>query len=238
MMMILNDDDDSREIDRTCHIIQDRFTTWLGAYPAPAKTAAEIKKAFQRFLGPLIKKAKHVYTDNAPEFIKALDDLELLHDTSTPHRPQTNGVAERAVRRVKEGTHVTLEQSGAVAAFWQAAMLCYVFLRNVTDRLTDGHTAYYRRFGCEFKGPRIPFGAEVSYLPVAPQHPKEAKEYSQRRRGIFVGYEMQAGGDWGSDDIKVVDLTKLASAETTNDVTIHRIKAGQVSPVTPDGQPQ
>ena len=32
------------------------------------------------------------------------------HDASTPHRAETNGVAQRAVRRVKEGTAIALVQ--------------------------------------------------------------------------------------------------------------------------------
>ena len=38
------------------------------------------------------------------EFGKACEDLSWNHCTSTPHRLETNGIAERAVRRVKEGT--------------------------------------------------------------------------------------------------------------------------------------
>ena len=36
------------------------------------------------------------------EFGKACEDLSWNHCTSTPHRSGTNGIAERAVRRVKE----------------------------------------------------------------------------------------------------------------------------------------
>ena len=38
------------------------------------------------------------------EFGKACEDLSWNHCTSTPHRSETNGIGERAVRRVKEGT--------------------------------------------------------------------------------------------------------------------------------------
>ena len=57
-------------------------------------------------------KAKYVYTDGSKEFEKAARDLQWLHDDSNPYRPETNGVAERAVRRAKEGTSATLVQSG------------------------------------------------------------------------------------------------------------------------------
>ena len=69
-------------------------------------------------------KVKYAYTDGSGELKNALDELEILHDTSTPHRPQTNGVAERAVRRVTEGTSATLLQSGFDEHWWDLAMSC------------------------------------------------------------------------------------------------------------------
>ena len=49
---------------------------------------------------------------NSLEFGKACEDLAWNHCTSTPHRSETNEIAERAVRRVKEGTSAVLSQSG------------------------------------------------------------------------------------------------------------------------------
>ena len=84
---------------------------WLQAYASKTKNAHDTLKGFQSFIGPQTK-APHAYTDGSAEFEKALDELQISHDISTPYRPQTNGVAERAVRRVKEGTACTLDQSG------------------------------------------------------------------------------------------------------------------------------
>ena len=73
--------------------------------------------------------------------------LSWNHCTSTPHRSETNGIAERAVRRVKEGTSAVLLQSGLNENWWANSMECYTYLRNVTDLLSDGRTSYERRFG-------------------------------------------------------------------------------------------
>ena len=48
---------------------------------------------------------------NTDEFVKACQDLHWNHDTGTPHRSETKRVAERAVRRVKEGIDIALVQS-------------------------------------------------------------------------------------------------------------------------------
>ena len=61
---------------------------------------------------------KVIYTDNSLEFGKACEDLSWNHCTSTPHRSETNGIAERSVRRVKEGTSAVLLQSGLNESWW------------------------------------------------------------------------------------------------------------------------
>ena len=58
----------------------------------------------------------------------------------TPQRSETNGIAERAVRRVKEGTSAVLLQSGLNENRWADSMECFTYLRNVTDLLSDGKT--------------------------------------------------------------------------------------------------
>ena len=45
-------------------------------------------------------------------FGKTCEGLSWNHCTSTPHRSESNGISERAVRKVKEGTSAVLSQSG------------------------------------------------------------------------------------------------------------------------------
>ena len=98
----------------------------------------------QKFLEPN-RKPKFIYTDNSLEFGKACEDLSWNHCTSTPHRSETNGIAERAVRRVKEGTSAVLLQSALDENWWADSMECYTCLRNIQDLLSDGKTPYERR---------------------------------------------------------------------------------------------
>ena len=93
-----------------------------------------------------------MYTDNSLELGKACGDLSWNHCTSTPHRSETNGIAERAVRRVKEGTSAVLLQSGLDEKWWADSMECCTYLRNIEDLLSDGKTPYERRFGQPSKG--------------------------------------------------------------------------------------
>ena len=107
---------------------------------------------------------KVIDTDNSSDFGKSCEDLSWNHCTSTPHRSETNGIAERAVRRVKERTSAVLLQSGLDAKWWADSMECS---RNIQDLLSDFKTPYEMRFGERFQGPIIPFGAMVQYHPIS-----------------------------------------------------------------------
>ena len=98
-------------------VIQDYFTKHLDVYPVVSKSALETKRAFQQYPGPDLK-PKVVYSDGSGELIAAMKDMEILHDTATPHVPQTNGIAEGAVRRAKEGASAALVQSGLTFDWW------------------------------------------------------------------------------------------------------------------------
>ena len=87
---------------------------------------------------------------------KACEDLSWNHCTSTPHRSETNGIAERAVRRVNQGTSAVLLQSGLNESWWADSMECYTYLRNVTDLQSDRKTPYERRFGQPFNVNTMP----------------------------------------------------------------------------------
>ena len=118
-------------------MVQDLATQWIQSYPCKAQTSQETEFSLQKFLEPNWK-PKVIYTDNSLEFGKACEDLSWNHCTSTPHRSETNGIAERAVRRVKEGTSAVLLPLGVDENWWADSMECYTYLRSVTDLLSDG----------------------------------------------------------------------------------------------------
>ena len=103
---VLSDNCESRNNYRYAVVVQDLATQWIQAYPCKTKTSQETQRRLQKFLEPE-RKPKVKYTDNSLEFGEACEDLSWNHCTSTPHRSETNGIAERAVRRVKEGRHLS-----------------------------------------------------------------------------------------------------------------------------------
>ena len=75
---VLRESCESRNNHRHAIVVQDLATQWIQSYPCKTKTSQETQRSLQ-----------------------ACEDLSWNHYTSTPHRSETNGIAERAVRRVK-----------------------------------------------------------------------------------------------------------------------------------------
>jgi DNA (cytosine-5)-methyltransferase 1 len=234
---IINEDDKSKSEDRAVCVILDRATYWLQAYADKHKSAEATIKALQQFYGPQIQQVcKHLYSDNSKEIKAACKHLLLSHDTSISHVPQSNGIAENAVKRVKEGTACTLTQSGFCDAWWNLAMYCFCFLKNVVDILWNNKTAYANRFGQEFRGPIIPFGAEVHYYPNSPDDRSRSHEMSNKHlSGLFLGYKQQAGGGW-SDILWIADWDELNEAKHVSQVYPRDIPYQQVKPQLLNGE--
>ena len=135
---VLSESCESRNNHRYAIVVQDLATQRIQSYPCKTQTSQETQRSLQKFLEPDWK-PKVIYTDNSLEFGKACEDLSWIHCTSTPHRSETNGIAER-VRRMKEGTSAILLQSGLNDNWWADSMECYTYLRNVQDLLSDGKT--------------------------------------------------------------------------------------------------
>ena len=104
-------------------------------------TAVPVQKNFSgdgkglRTLLESSEQPKVVYTDNLLEFVTVCEDLSWNHRTSTPHRYETNGISERAVHRIKEGTSAVQLQSGLDEKWWVDSMECCCFLRKCSRPL-------------------------------------------------------------------------------------------------------
>ena len=194
---------------------------------AKQKTSQETQRSLQKFLEPE-RNRKVSYTDNSLEFGKACEDLSWNHCTSTPHRSETNGIAERAVRRVKEGTSAVLLQSGLNESWWADSMECFTYLRNVTDLKSDGKTPYERRFGQPFKGPIIPFGSLVEYHHITAKDQSKIHQFGKKvLPGLFLGYALYAEGIW-KGDVLIADLEELETMDAS-EIYSKRLSAKEVT---------
>ena len=190
---VLSENCESRNNHRYAVVVQDLATQWIQSYPCKTKTSQETQRSLQKFCEP-DRKPKVICTDNSLEFGKTCEDFSRNHCTSTPHRSETNGIAERAVRRVKEGASAVLLQSGLVENWWADSMECFSYLRNVQDLLPDSKTPHERRFGQPFKGPIIPFGSLVEYYPISAKDQSRIRQFGEKvLPGLFLGYALYAG---------------------------------------------
>ena len=199
---------------------------WIQAYPCKRETSQETQRSLQKFLEPN-RSLKSFTLDNSLEFGKACEDLSWNRCTSTPHRSETNEIAERAVRRVKEGTCAVLLQSGLDEKWWADSMECFTYLRNIQDLLSDGKTPYERRFGEPFKGPIIPFGSLVEYDPISAKDQSRIHQFGKKvLPGLFLGYSLYAGGIW-KGDILVADVEELETMDAS-EIYSKRLNATEV----------
>ena len=120
---------------------------------------------------------KVIHTDNSLEFGKSCEELSWNRCTSTPHRSETNGIAERAVRRNEEGTSAVLLQAGLdetmVGGFHGMLLLSAKHSRHL-GRWEDSIRE-------TFWGPIIPFGLLVerkTYRDYINSVQKSCQEYS------------------------------------------------------------
>ena len=126
-----------------------------------------------------------------------------------------NGIAERAVRRIIEGTSAVLLQSGLDEKWWADSMECYCYLRNIQDLLADGKTHCGTRFGGPFKGPIILFGALVEYHTISARDQSWHHQFGKKvLPGIFLRYSLISGEFW-KGDILIADVEELEQIDAS-----------------------
>ena len=162
------------------------------------------------------------------------------HPTSTPGRPETNGVAERAVRTVVEGARTALEHAGLPPRWWCSAGRHFCMASNIA--VINDNSSWQRRHGNgAFSGLRILFGCLIDFKP-SPTKGKATPKFAPKAvPGIFLGYHLLPGGRWRGD-YEVAELSgfKCKVGEQSSKVGIQRVKeiyfdkeAGYIFPLKP-----
>ena len=139
---IMGPNEESRHHHRANLIVQDNSPCkWLMAYPGRSNNSGHTQHSMSHFCGPGVV-PKMVYTDGGQEFGSAFAKLGWPPQTSTPHRPQTNGIAERSVERVNQGTSCQISQSGLDCDYWSESSQTYCMLRNISEPVLGTQTPY------------------------------------------------------------------------------------------------
>ena len=79
----------------------DRYSDYQDCFPLATKLADEAYGALLEYFGKL--RPKYMWTDSAPELIRAISDMKIPHGKATPSRHQNHGFCERVVRKIVEG---------------------------------------------------------------------------------------------------------------------------------------
>jgi len=198
-------------------VIYDRGTKFIDCYPLRSKSSDDAYTAFQDFRGT--KYLDLVYVDNSLELKKAVEDLGFPRRTSQPGVPQSNGVVENKVKLCVAGAKTLMECAGLPACFWPYAVRAWTFGRN-TD-IVEGDSPWNRRHGQgNFKGPRIPFGAQVIFRQSPTVKERKHKFEPDGKPGVFLGYVVQPGGLW-KGEFYVAPLQQFVG------VSLHRRAPGK-----------
>ena len=186
--------------DRDLLVIYDRGVEWIEGYPLRSKGADDAYNSFQDFRGSTY--IDLVYVDNSRELRKSIEQLGFRRGTSTLGIPSSNGDAESKVKITIGGGKTLLEQAGLPACMWPYVVRCWCF--GNTQVRNGGSSWNMRHKKGQFVGPKIPFGAAVSFKqsPISKQNKSKFSPDSQV--GVFFGYVLQPGGVWKSDFYVVV----------------------------------
>ena len=217
---VLSEGCESRNNHRYAVVVQDLATQWIQSYPCKTQTSQETQRSLQKLLEP-DRKPKVIHTDNSLEFAKGCEDLSWNHCTSTPHRSETNGIAERAVRTVS----IVAIRSGwkLVGRFHGMLYLSAKCYRS----LIWWENPVWETFGEPCKGPIIPFGSLVEYYPVSAKDQSRIHQFGKKvLPGLFLGYALYAGWIW-KGDIMVADVEELETMDAS-EIYSKRLNAKEV----------
>ena len=187
---------ESRHNHRYAVVVQDLATQWLQSYLCKTRTSQETRKSLIKFLEPTTK-PKVIYNDDSLEFGKSCEELSWTHCSSTPHRSETNGIAERAVRRVKGDLRYCCNQVWTQDG---VAAICEIF------RIFCLMGNHHMKSGSEYHL----ISPYFCYRPIERPHHFDPKVL----RSKFFGYILYAGGIW-KGDIMVADIEEMEEMDAS-----------------------
>ena len=101
--------------DKTIFVIRDRYTGMLQSYPSARKDTDAVIRAVKQFMGR--RKIREAYSDDAPQFDKAMKASKIPMDTSLAGKTKHNSLAERTNQFVLVATTTCLLEAGIPTMF-------------------------------------------------------------------------------------------------------------------------
>ena len=208
--------DDVLVLEKEVLVVRDCFTGIIGAYPSDRMTKDDVVRAVKQFIGA--KKVRQAYSDHAPQFIEAMNEMKIPIDHSLPGRPQTNSIAERTNQFILTATSTCLLEAGLPPCFWRTAILCVCHLLNVEPN-DDELSSWCKLHGFDFAGKLIPYGARVNYKPPKTRDAGQLHKFGPDSiPGVFAGYHIGPGMHW-SRQYKVWPLSEFVHQNLGDDAS-------------------
>ena len=201
-------------------LLKDLGTAVNDFFASKKKSKASCVMAIREFGGST--RWQTLASDNAPELISAAREEYMTHATSTPWRPESNGLIEREIGIISDGTRAMLAQSSLGHPWWIYASRAFCHHTNVSICSgTDGKTPWFRKHGSEFRSRLFPFGCEARYRQPIPY--RSGLKFDIRGyAGMFLGYHLAPGGHLQGDCL-VADPEDLMNVKDQK-ARIYRIK--------------
>ena len=150
-LIAATDEESGLDGEHVAMVVKDVATDFMYIYPSGTRTSRDAILALKQFI-------RHddqvgvLYSDNAPELIKAWKILEWRHVLSKEYISKSNAIAERSIRTALEGARTNLHQAGLHHMYWPHAARHWCMMQNVISR--SGQISPWKlRFGKDFPRP-------------------------------------------------------------------------------------
>ena len=177
----------------------DDYSRCVTVYPITHKS--EVLDKFKEWEAVVTNQAdckiKTLRTDNGGEYMSAefqsfIKEKGIHHETTVPHSPQQNGIAERMNRTLQEAALSMILHAGLSKSFWGEAVCSAAYIRNRVITTATGTTPYERWYG---KKPDVSnfrvFGCTAyAHVPDSLRQKLDQKAVKMR----FVGYSLTQKG--------------------------------------------
>ena len=178
------------------------FITWIDLATRMAsvdfikdKECKTVTDSFKKYMAWLLRQkradVKRIRTDNGGEYMgkefkEVCEKLGIAHETTSPHTPEHNGIAERHNRTLQEGALTLRHEADLPGKFWVSAIHTVNFVKNRVLHHRLGKSPYEAFWD---KKPSVDwlrtYGCKCWAL--VPKATRKKGEYKSVE-GIFVGY--------------------------------------------------